>query len=46
MLYGVQSTVIEDQVVGWVVDHAGVTVIDQQMSFNQLVEETRRAQGL
>ncbi len=46
MLYGVQSTVIEDQVVGWVVDHAGVTVIDQQMSFNQLVEETRRTQGL
>jgi len=46
MLYGAQSTVIEEQVVDWIVEHAGVTVVDQPMSFNELVEEARRTQGL
>jgi trigger factor len=45
MLYGVQSTVIEEQVVEWIVENGGVTVVDQPMSFNELVEEARRTQG-
>jgi trigger factor len=46
MLHGVQSNVIEGQVVDWIVEHAGITVVDQPMSFNELVEEARRTQGL
>lgn len=46
MLGNVQSSVIEEQVSEWVIQHGGVEVIDQQMSFNQLVEEARRTQGL
>jgi trigger factor len=45
MLHGVQSTVIEEQVVEWIIEHAGVTVEDKHMSFSALVEEARQTQG-
>lgn len=45
-LANVQSSVIEEQVAEWVMENGGIEVIDQQLSFNQLVEETRRTQGL
>jgi trigger factor len=46
MLANVQSSVIEEQVAEWVIEHGGATVVDQEISFNQLVEEARRTQGL
>jgi trigger factor len=46
MLANVQSSVIEEQVAEWVMQYGGIEVIDQQLSFNQLVEESRRTQGL
>ncbi|MDH3980355.1 MAG: trigger factor [Gammaproteobacteria bacterium] len=45
MLANVQSSVMEEQAVEWVIEHSGVEVKDQKMSFNELVEEARRAQG-
>lgn len=45
MLYGVQSTVIEEQVTEWVIEHGGVEVEDVPTSFSVLVEEARRTQG-
>lgn len=45
MLYGVQSTVIEEQVVEWIMDNGGVEVEDKHMQFNELVEEARQTQG-
>jgi trigger factor len=46
MLSGVQSSVLEEQVAEWVIEHTGVEVVDQPLTFNQLVEEARRTQGL
>jgi trigger factor len=45
MLHGVQSTVIEEQVVEWIIEHGGVAVEDTSMSFGELVEEARQTQG-
>ena len=45
MLYGVQTTVIEEQVVEWIIQHSGVEVVDKRMSFSELVEEARQTQG-
>jgi trigger factor len=39
MLAGIQSAVIEEQVVDWVVEHGGVDLTEQQTTFNELVEE-------
>lgn len=45
MLAGVQSAVIEEQVVEWVVEHAGVEVEEVKTSFDALVEEAKQSQG-
>ena len=45
MLSGVQSAVIEEQVVEWVVEHSGVDVKDQKTTFPALVEEAKQSQG-
>ncbi len=45
MLANVQSSVMEEQVVDWVMEHSGVEITDQQQSFSELVEEARQAQG-
>lgn len=45
MLYGVQTTVIEEQVVEWIIEHSDVEVVDKRMSFSELVEEARQTQG-
>ncbi|MEZ5540536.1 MAG: trigger factor [Pseudomonadota bacterium] len=45
MLHGVQSSVIEEQVVDWIIEHAGVKVEDKSMSFSELVDEARQTQG-
>ena len=45
MLSGVQSAVIEDQVVDWIVEHGGVDVTEQKTTFSELVEESKRSQG-
>jgi trigger factor len=45
MLAGIQSAVIEEQVVDWVVEHGGVDLTEQQTTFNELVEEAKRSQG-
>jgi len=45
MLSGVQSAVIEEQVVEWVVDHSGVDVQDEKTTFTALVEEAKQSQG-
>ncbi|MGB5261355.1 MAG: trigger factor [Gammaproteobacteria bacterium] len=44
-LAGVQSSVIEDQVVEWIMEHSGVTVEDEKMSFSGIVEEAKKSQG-
>ena len=45
MLAGVQSAVIEEQVVEWVVEHSGVDVEEVKTSFDALVEEAKQSQG-
>ena len=45
MLAGVQSTVIEEQVVEWVVEHSGVEVKEVKTTFSALVEEAKQSQG-
>jgi len=45
MLSGVQSAVIEEQVVEWVVEHSGVDVKDEKTTFPALVEEAKQSQG-
>jgi trigger factor len=45
MLSGVQSAVIEEQVVEWVVEHSGVAVEEVKSTFSALVEEAKQSQG-
>ncbi len=45
MLSGVQSAVIEDQAVEWIVEHGGVEISDNVMSFSDLVEQAKQSQG-
>jgi trigger factor len=45
MLSGVQSSVIEDQAVEWVMEHGGVDISDNSMSFSELVEKAKQSQG-
>lgn len=45
MLSGVQSAVIEEQVVEWVVEHSGIDVNDQITTFFALIEEAKQSQG-
>ena len=45
MLSGVQSAVIEEQVVEWVVEHSGIDVKDEKTTFTTLIEEAKQSQG-
>ena len=45
MLSGVQSSVIEDQAVEWIMEHGGVDITDNVMSFSDLVEQAKQSQG-
>jgi len=45
MLSGVQSAVIEDQAVEWIMEHGGVDISDNVMSFSELVEQAKQSQG-
>jgi trigger factor len=45
MLSGVQSAVIEDQAVEWIMEHGGVEISDNVMSFSDLVEQAKQSQG-
>jgi trigger factor len=45
MLSGVQSSVIEDQAVEWIMEHGGVDISDNVMSFSELVEQAKQSQG-
>jgi trigger factor len=45
MLSGVQSAVIEDQAVEWIMEHGGVDISDNVMSFGELVERAKQSQG-
>ncbi len=44
-LSGVQSAVLEDQVVEWVVEHGGGQVENVKMTFSEIVEEAKKSQG-
>ncbi|MGB5442973.1 MAG: trigger factor [Gammaproteobacteria bacterium] len=45
MLANVQSSVIEEQVVEWVIANSGVEVTDQETGFSRLVDEAIQSQG-
>lgn len=45
MLANVQTSVMEEQVVDWVLAQSGVQLIDQPQSFSELVEEAKQSQG-
>ena len=45
MLANVQSSVIEEQVVEWVIANSGVRVSDQETSFADLVDQAIQSQG-
>ncbi|MCG6900711.1 MAG: trigger factor [Gammaproteobacteria bacterium] len=45
MLSGVQSAVIEEQVVEWIVEHSGIDVQDEKTTFFALIEEAKQSQG-
>lgn len=44
-LAAVQSSVIEEQVVEWIVEHSGIDVTDEKMTFTEIVEEAKKSQG-
>jgi trigger factor len=44
-LAAVQSSVIEEQVVEWIVEHSGISVTDEKMTFTEIVEEAKKSQG-
>ena len=45
MLSGVQSAVIEEQVVDWVIENSGVSIKEVKSTFSTLVEEAKQSQG-
>ena len=45
MLANVQSSVMEEQVVEWVIANSGVDITDQITSFADLVEQAKESQG-
>jgi trigger factor len=45
MLGGVQSAVMEDQVVEWVLEHSGAQVDDETATFDRLVETAKQSKG-
>lgn len=45
MLSGIQSAVIEEQVVEWIVEHSGIDVKDEKTTFTALVDEAKQSQG-
>ncbi len=45
MLAGIQSAVLEDQVVDWLIENGGLKVVEKQTSFDELVEATRQSKG-
>lgn len=45
MLSGVQTAVIEEQAVDWILENSGVTVEDKPSSFDELVEAAKQSKG-
>jgi len=45
MLGGVQSAVMEDQVVDWVLEHSGIRVDEEATTFDRLVEAAKQSKG-
>jgi len=45
ILAGVQSAVMEDQVVDWIMESAGLNIQDEQTTFDALVEVARQSKG-
>ena len=45
MLTGVQTAVIEEQAVEWIMENSGVTVEDKPSSFDELVEAAKQSKG-
>jgi trigger factor len=45
MLSGVQTAVIEEQAVDWILENSGVAVEDKASSFDELVEAAKRSKG-
>ncbi|UCC56616.1 MAG: trigger factor [Gammaproteobacteria bacterium] len=45
MLAGIQSAVMEDQVVDWMVEYANLEIQDEQTTFDALVEAARQTKG-
>lgn len=45
ILAGVQSAVMEDQVVDWIIQNAGVEIEDRPMSFDEMVEAAKQSKG-
>ena len=45
MLAGVQSAVLEDQVVDWIIEHSGAEVIEEPTTFEALVEAAKQPKG-
>lgn len=45
MLSGVQTAVLENQVVDWLIESSGATVVEQEMTFNDLVDAARQPKG-
>ena len=45
MLSGVQTAVLENQVVDWLMESSGATVVEQETTFDELVETARQPKG-
>jgi trigger factor len=45
MLSGVQTAVIEEQAVDWILENSGVAVEDKASSFDELVEAAKQSKG-
>jgi trigger factor len=45
LLAGVQQTVMEEQVVGWVLENAGLEIVDRHTSFDAMVDSAKQSKG-
>jgi polyhydroxyalkanoate synthesis regulator phasin len=45
MLAGIQSAVLEEQVVDWMIENGGLKLEEKQTSFDELVDAAKQSKG-
>jgi trigger factor len=45
LLAGVQQTVMEEQVVDWLLEHAGLEIVDSHTTFDEMIDTAKQSKG-